>query len=74
MARQSPWHNQQEAFGKTLEALDKWLHLAVYFGMIAQELGADKSEINRLICCTDKAEIDRLLLEKMRNIAEKGKK
>lgn len=71
MSRPSPWHNQQVAFGQTLEAMDKWLHLAVYFGMIAQELGANETEISRLICCAEKAEIDGLLLEKMRHHSQK---
>ena len=55
-----------EAFKNTLTAMDKWMHLAIYLGYIAEEHGADKAEIDRLIRLAPKAEIDALLLTKMK--------
>jgi hypothetical protein len=61
--------NQSELtnFRNAIALSQKWLHLAIYLGYLATEHGADKAEIDRLIRLGTKAEITKLLLEKMKD-------
>lgn len=54
------------AFKATLENMDKWLHCAILLGFLATDSGADQKEVDQLIQA-DKTEIDRLLLERLKN-------
>lgn len=48
-------------FTRLLGLSQKWLHLAIYLGFVAVDLGADKARIFRLIREGTKEEIDTLL-------------